>query len=186
MKNKLEEIIKSVVYSPTSNYSAKLDNSVYCAMSVHEQGRGVGFYQCGKKAIEVIGGYGFCSTHAKEIKHRAGISKIIGTHYVAKFENSDEPSIAEFDFSEKTEKFYTVEEVRNIVGNIYFFTGKQKITSDGNRGFKFFESEENAWVWLQLESDKFYLQMKDGLEKALENKNVISDLVEHKVWDNRK
>lgn len=186
MKNKLEEIVKSSIYSPTSAYSAKLDNSVYCAMSVHEQGRGVGFYQCGKKATEVIEGYKFCSSHAKEINHRAGVSKIIGTHYVAKFEGSDEPSIAEFDFSEKTEKFYTVEEVRNIVGNIYFFTGKQKITSDGNRGFNFFEFEEDAWIWLHLESEKFYLHMKEELEKALENKKILSDLVKHGVWNKRK
>ena len=72
---KLAEISKRMVYDPI-DWQKRLGyklSTKYCAASVSESGRGVGFAQCGRKPVETLGGYGWCRQHAKQIKSEAGL-----------------------------------------------------------------------------------------------------------------
>lgn len=185
MKRTLKEIVEHNIYRKYTKYESDLDLS-YCSKSVHEQGRGVGFNQCQRKGTEVIEGYKFCSAHAKEIKNKAGIYEDLKTAYVARFNASGESDLAEFDFSEKTDKFYTIVDVRNIVGHSLVFTGKQKIDSQWNRNYEFFEKESDAWIWLHEKSKESYENEKIILENILNQRNILEDLVNKEVWNSRK
>jgi len=185
-KKNINDIIEREVHEPTFKHDSwTLDNSIYCAKSVPDGGRSVTFHQCSRKWTEKLGNYGFCSSHAKEIKVKCGLADIIGTYYIAKFNGDRESDLAEFDFSEKTDRFYTVTDVRSIVGNIYFYTGRQKMDSESNRRYSVFEHESDAWLWLYQESANYYNNTKELLEFAVKNMNTLSGLIKKEVWNNR-
>lgn len=73
MADTLENIVKDNVYRPNRTITSAPLSPKYCAQSVHETGRGVGFHQCDRKAVVQLGGYGWCTQHANQIKSRAGL-----------------------------------------------------------------------------------------------------------------
>lgn len=69
-----KEKIDWALYTPISwqrSLGYKVDDGGgRCRASVHEQGRGVGFYQCTRKATVTIDGYSFCGQHGRKIQQR--------------------------------------------------------------------------------------------------------------------
>lgn len=50
------------IYSSNNSFRPPLDKT-RCVEAVHEEGRGVGFYQCLRKAIVQRDGHGYCRQH---------------------------------------------------------------------------------------------------------------------------
>jgi len=44
-----------------------------CRASVHDEGRGVGFHQCGRQASQTVEGLRFCGLHARKLRERLGV-----------------------------------------------------------------------------------------------------------------
>ena len=61
--------LQGLLYAPHANKRAPLD-AHYCAAAVHEGGQSVTFRQCGRRPTLRIGGYGWCTQHARRIKER--------------------------------------------------------------------------------------------------------------------
>lgn len=147
---------------------------------------GVGFNQCQRKSLIEIEGYKFCSFHAKEINEAYGIADVIGKRYVAKFNGSEDPDLAEFDFTSETDKFINVSNVKNIVGHVSFYTGKQKKDDRYNRQFSFFDTEQEAWLWLYEKPEEHWKRCQENLDKSLTQLDKMSNLLQNQVWNNHK
>jgi hypothetical protein len=65
------------IYKKVGSFEPPADTSnKRCRVSVHERGRGVRMYQCTKKAITVVDGYGYCAIHSPDaVKRREEKSK---------------------------------------------------------------------------------------------------------------
>lgn len=183
-KRSFAQNVKDEIYSPNSKYAGRFDPN-RCAKSVHEGGRGVGFHQCTRKGTVELEGYKFCSKHANEIKLRYGVADVVATKFVASFYQGS-PELASFTISEETDSYYHVSSINNILGYVSFYTGVQKKNSQWNRKFNFFDTEKDAWLWLQKQASESLEHRRTLLDNAIRIEKEISDLIENKVWEKRK
>lgn len=62
MANEIPEEVRHLVH--VNHWTKKGPDARWCAGSVHEGGRGVGFYQCSRRPTVTEHGYGWCKQHA--------------------------------------------------------------------------------------------------------------------------
>lgn len=168
--------VEDFVHRKRFKHETGLDKS-RCVFSVHEQGRGVGFYQCQKGIAETIEGHGFCKVHAKEVKRRLGIKAETHTKFAAKFLYG-EPTILKLSISSETEKTIEVESVETILGNSWgFVIGSQRKDNSHIKNFELFYEKNKAIGYLIDKAEEYVKHCESELQEA---EKTYKDLLE--LW----
>ena len=119
--------IEMFVYDGQSYRKAK-HNEDYFAFNLIDRFQ---HYQCRKKPVEQVQGYGFCKAHAEEVKGRLGLL---------------EASLKAWEISKFDLRVKEIDIVRHTDKRIYLLNGRSEATE--NTYTKIFLSKQEAIDWI--------------------------------------
>lgn len=152
----------------------KLDKE-HCSFSVYEYDRAGDRHQCTRKIVEMIDGYGFCKTHAAEVKRRLGKTVATETRYAARFSHG-EPSLLELEVISETDKTIEIQSVKTILGSSYgLYAGKLRKDLQYTRQYEFFVFATAAHQWLTDKALEYVESCQKQAEKAIHTYNKLVD-----------
>lgn len=167
--------IEYYIYTPNVTIGGSNPNSNFCARSLSDGGRSVGFHQCSRKIVSRIDGYGFCKQHYDELVLSLGIETGDGTtrKYVALFHHGS-PTLSVIEILKSTKHTITLKSVTNLIGRISLYTGKQNIHSRYTSGMAMFDTKKDALAFLKVKALEYIesleekiLDVREDIEKYL-------------------